>query len=148
MKPPMLKTADLRNINLIEIVKGDVKSVLYKTAYSNPQKTFKFTHFERNDFWDKNVKEKWWVQMKGGIMGYEGDKAYSNAEIVQKLLKLMNTYDKNQICFDVRLMNGTKIKKIITNCKVVKATNGYTFKLVPTFIGKESDVIMPLSDSY
>ena len=34
----MLKTADLRNINLIEIVKGDVKSVLYKTAYRNPQK--------------------------------------------------------------------------------------------------------------
>jgi len=68
MKPPLLKTADLRNINLIEIVKGDVKSVLYKTAYSNPQKAFKFTHFERNDFWDKNVKEKWWVQMKGGIM--------------------------------------------------------------------------------
>jgi len=148
MESPMLKTADLRNINLIEIVKGDVKNVLYKTAYSDPQKTFKFTHFERNDFWDKHTKEKWWVQMKGGIMGYEGDRAYANAEIVQKLLKLMNTYNKNQICFDVRLMNGTNIKKIITNCKVVKATNGYTFKLVPTFIGKESDVTMPLSDSY
>ena len=37
--------------------------------------------------------------MKGGIMGYEGDKAYSNAEIVQKLLKLMNTYDKKSNLF-------------------------------------------------
>lgn len=125
-----------------------MKNVPYNKAYSDPQKTFKFTYFLRNDFWEKRTQEKWWTQMKGGIMGYSGERAYTNAEMVQKILRLISTYHKKQICFELRLMTGTKIKRNITNCKLIKTAEGYIFKLVPIFIGKDTDANMPLSDSY
>ena len=83
MKPPMLKTADLRNINLIEIVKGDVKSVLYKTAYSNPQKTFKVST-------SKNLKADSYSVNNSNIKIDKNGINAGNKKVINPITQLLN----------------------------------------------------------